>query len=102
MELIAKIKQTEAEGHQIIEKAKADAVTGADKGRQDRRQRQEQADLNRRRAIDATVEKARAEAQSEVKTLKTQAEQQRKQLRDQVQRKVAAAVTKVVEYLKKG
>lgn len=102
MELIAKIKQAETDAHQIIEKAKADAVALADKGRQERRRRQEQAELNRRRAIDAAVEKAKAEAQGEIKTLKNQAEQQRKQLRDQVQRKVPAAVTRVVEYLKKG
>jgi len=102
MELITKIKEAEAEAHQIIEKAKADAVALADKGRQERRQRQEQADLNRRRTIDAAVEKARTEAQGEIKTLNAEATQQRKLLRDQVQRKVPAAVGKVVEYLRKG
>ena len=74
----------------------------ADRGRQDRRQRQEQAEVNRRRTIDAAVEKARTEVQSEIKTLTTQAEQQRKQFGHQVQKKVPAAVAKVVEYLKKG
>jgi len=58
--------------------------------------------VNRRRTIDAAVEKARTEVQAEIKTLKAQAEQQRKELRDQVQKKVPAAVTKVVEYVKKG
>ena len=51
---------------------------------------------------DCESEKARTDAQAEIKTLKSQAEQQRKQLRDQVQKKIPAVVAKVVDYIRKG
>jgi V/A-type H+-transporting ATPase subunit G/H len=102
MELIKKIKQAETEAQEIVEQAKADAVVLADKGRQTRRQRLEESELQRKKTIDAAVEKARAQAQVEVKTLKTRAEQERRQLRDHVKGKVPAAVAKVADYLRKG
>jgi len=102
MELIKKIKQAEVEAQEMIEKAKVDAAALVDQGRQKRRRRQEEAEAHRRKAIDAAVEKAGAQAGDEVKGLNAQAEQQRQQLRQGVQDKIPAAVAKVVDYLRKG
>jgi len=100
MELIKKIKRAEAEAQEIVEKAKVDATLLAEKARQTRRQRQEEAELQRKKAIDAAVEKARVEAHAEVGTLKARAEQERRHLRDHVKGRVPAAVARVVDYLK--
>ena len=59
MELIKKIKQAEVEAQETIEKAKADAAALVDQGRQERRGRQEEAEAQRRKAIDAAIEKAK-------------------------------------------
>ena len=100
MELIKKIKDAEAQSQQIIEQAKADAAKLAEQGCEKRLAAMTQAEQQRKKAIEAAVARARSQGLTEVKKLKAQAENQRQQLRDKVTDKIAAAVAKVMEYLK--
>ncbi len=100
MELIKKIKQAEAEAQEIIDKAKADTINQAEQGRQKRREAMAAAEQERRKAVDSAVAKARSQGQAEVAKLKADSQGQKQQLQDQTKTKMAAAVEKVVAYLK--
>jgi V/A-type H+-transporting ATPase subunit G/H len=100
MELIKKIKQTETQAQEIIEKAKADAAGLAEKTREDQRHALEQAQPERKKAIETAVAEGQAQGLQEAEQLKGRAEGDRQQLRDKANAKKAAAVAKVMDYLK--
>jgi V/A-type H+-transporting ATPase subunit G/H len=100
MELIKKIKQAEAQAQQIIEQAKADAVTRREKMRENQGKALEDIERERKKAIEAAVAKADAEGLDEVKKLKDEAEKKRKKLHQKANDKMAGAVAKVMEYLR--
>lgn len=100
MELIKKIKQAESQAQEIIDQAKAEAAKQVEQGRENRRKSLEEAERQRNKAIEASVNQAREEGQKEAEVLKLEAENHRRQLRDQTGDKTAAAVDKVVGYLK--
>jgi len=100
MELIKKIKQTEAQAQEIIEKAKADAAERAEKIRQDQRLALEQAERERKKAIEVAVGEAQSQGLKEAEQLKARAENDRRQLRDKANAKMPPAVAKVMDYLR--
>ena len=100
MELIKKIKQTEAEAQEIVERARAEAASRAEQGREGRGQVLERAEQQRKRTIKAAVVRAESEGLAEVQQLKAQAVEDRKQLRDKVNPRIGPAVAKVMDYLK--
>jgi vacuolar-type H+-ATPase subunit H len=100
MELIKKIKQTEAQAQEIIEQAGTRAVEQAEKGRRSRLETLESAERERKQATEAAVAAAHSDGLSEVEKLRAQAEKDRRKLRDKVADKMAPAVTKVMDYLK--
>ncbi len=100
MELIKQIKESEAQAQQIIERAKANSVESAEQGKASRLQAMEQAQKERKDAIAAAAAKAESQGLSEVQQLKAQAEENRKKLHQQVDGKMAAAVAKVMGYIK--
>jgi len=100
MELIKKIKQSEAQARQIIDQAKADAAKQAEMGRQNRQQDLAKAEQERTKATEAAVAAAQKEAAAEVDNLKAKAENERQQLRDKANTKMPPAVAKVMEYLR--
>ena len=100
MELIKKIKQTEAQAQQIIEQAKTDAAGRAEKMREDQRIALGQDEQERKKAVEAAVATAQSQGLEETERLKTQAEKDRRQLRDKANTKMPAAVAKVMDYLK--
>jgi len=100
MELIKKIKQTEAQAQQIIEQARADAAGRAETMREDQHQALEQAERERKKAIEAAVATAQSQGLAEAEKLKAQAEKDRRKLRDKANAKMPAAVARVMDYLK--
>ncbi len=100
MELIKKIKQTEAQAQEIIEQAKARTAAQAEKGRSSRLKALQQAEQERKKAIEAAVDAAEKEGLAETENLKAQAEKKQQQLHNKVADKTAAAVTKVIEHLR--
>ena len=100
MELIKKIKQTEAQAQQIIEQARADAAGRAEKMREDQRIALGQDEQERKKAVEAAVATAQSQGLEETERLKTQAEKDRRKLRDKANAKMPAAVAKVMDYLK--
>ncbi len=101
MELIKKIKQAEAQAQEIIEQAKADTSRQAEKGRENRLEALAKAEHGRKEATEAAVAVAQSEGLAEIENLKSQAERDRQELRDKVKAKMAGAVAKVMDYLKK-
>ena len=100
MELIKQIKESEAQAQQIIERAKANSVESAEQDKASRLQAMEQAQKERKDAIAAAAAKAESQGLSEVQQLKAQAEENRKKLHQKVDGKMAAAVAKVMGYIK--
>ena len=100
MELIKKIKQSEAEAREIIEQAKAEAAKQAEKSRDNHLAAMTEAELQRKQATEAAIAEARSQANAEVEKLKAQAQEQRQQLRDKVGSKMGTAAAKVMDYLR--
>ncbi|MHC4620069.1 MAG: hypothetical protein ACYTEQ_20165 [Planctomycetota bacterium] len=100
MELIKKIKQTEAEAQEIVERAKAEAATRAEQRRKSRSQVLEQAEQQRKKTIEAAVARAESEGLAEVQQLKAKAEKDRRLLRDKVNPRIGPGVARVMDYLK--
>jgi len=100
MELIKKIKHAETQAQQIIEQAKARAAAQAEESLASRRESLEQAEHDRRKAIEDAVAAAQSQGLAEVGGLKAQAEKKRKRLHNNAANKMAPAVTKVMDYLK--
>ncbi len=100
MELIKKIKQTETQAQEIIEQAKARTATQAEKGRSSRLKALQQAEQERKKAIEAAVDAAEKEGLAETENFKAQAEKKQQQLHNKAADKTAAAVTKVIEHLR--
>lgn len=97
MELIKKIKEAETQGQEIIDRAKALAAETAEAGRKARLDARMQAEQQRKQATEASVADAESQGLAEVEALKTQAEDDRRQLRENVQGRIAAAATKIVD-----
>ncbi len=100
MELIKKIKQAESEAQEIINRTKSESASQAEQGRINRVDALEQAEQERKKAIDSAVAKAESEGLAEVGNLKSQAENDRQGLRDKSKSKMAGAVAKVAKYLR--
>ena len=101
MELIKKIKHAETQAQEIIEQAGAQAAGQAETGRQNRRQALDEAERERKKAIEAAVAAAQSQGLAEIENLKSQAEKKRHQLREKTSGKMAPAAAKVMDYLKK-
>jgi len=99
MELLKKIKQAEAQAQEIIEQAKADALTQSQKKRDNRLKSLEKAEKERKKAIEAAVAAAHSDGLAEIENLKAQAEKDRHKLREKANDKMATAVAKVMDYL---
>jgi vacuolar-type H+-ATPase subunit H len=100
MELIKKIKQSESEAREIIEKAKAEALKQAEAGRESRLAAMTEAEHQRKQATEAAIAEARSQANAEVENIKAQAEDQRRQLRDKTADRMTTAAAKVMDYLR--
>jgi vacuolar-type H+-ATPase subunit H len=100
MELIKKIKQSEAQAQEIVAQARADAAAMADQQRKDHQKSMEQAEHERKKAIDAAVARATTEGQTETEQLGAKAQQDLKALREKTKPAIAGAVGKVVDFLK--
>ena len=100
MDLIKKIKQTEAQAQEIIEQARARVAEQAEKERRSRLETLELAEQDRKRATEAAVAAAHSYGLSEIEKLKAQAEEDRRKLNDEVAVKIAPAAAKVMDYLK--
>jgi len=100
MELIKKIKETERQAQEIIEKAKADAAGRAEKICQDQHLASEQAERERKKAVEAAVGEAQSQGLQQAEKLKARAEKDRRQLRDKATAKMPAAVARIMDYLK--
>jgi len=99
MELIKKIKQTEAQAQEIIKQAKADAAAQTEQDRENQLEALAQAEQERKKAAEAAVAAAEKEGLVEIENLKAQAGKQRQQLREKTDGKMAKAAAKVVNYL---
>ena len=99
MELIKKIKQTESQGQEIIERAKVHAGEQSEKGGEKRQQALEQAEQSRKKAIESAVSVAESHGVGEAEQLKSQAKKERQGLRDKAKERIAAAAAKVMDYL---
>jgi vacuolar-type H+-ATPase subunit H len=100
MELVKKIRQTEAQAQKIIEQAKAGAAEKAEDGRKNRSQLLAEAEQARKKAIEAAVAAAQSQGLAEAEKLKTQAKKKQQQLRDKAAGKMDSAAKKVMDYLK--
>jgi len=100
MELIKKIKQSEAQAQEIIEQAKVEAAGQAEKGRENRLAVMTEAEQQRKDATEAAIAAAQSQGREQVEQLKAQAEDQRRQLRDKTGSKMATAAAKVMDYLR--
>jgi len=100
MELIKKIKHAESEARQIIEQSGQQAAGLAEKGRTDRADALEQAEAERKRAIESAIALGQSQGQAEAEKLKAEAVASSQQLRQKAQERIPAAVAKVMEYLK--
>jgi vacuolar-type H+-ATPase subunit H len=100
MELIKKIKHTEAQAQEIIEQAKAHAAQQAERGRTSRLKASEEADRQRKKTVEDAVAAAQTQGLAEVEKLKTQAEKERQQLREKTAGRIAPAAAKVMDYLR--
>ncbi|MBL7106443.1 MAG: hypothetical protein ISS77_02385 [Phycisphaerae bacterium] len=100
MELIKKIKETEAKAQQMVTDAKSSVVSDEEKFQQQKRQSLEQAQQQRRDAIEQAVAQAKQQAQADVEKLKADAKSQREDLRNAASSKIDNAVEKIVNYIK--
>ncbi len=100
MELIKKIKQAEAEAEQIILQAKADAVKQAEAFRVNRQNTLEQAEKERKKAIETAVLAAEGQAKGEVEKMTAEADKRRRELRAKATGRLSQAAAKVVGLLK--
>ena len=100
MELIKKIKQSEAQAQEIIEQAKAEVANQAEKGRDNRLAAMTEAEQQRKEATEAAIAATQSQGREQVEQLKAQAEDQRRQLRDKTGSKMATAAAKVMDYLR--
>lgn len=100
MELIKKIKQAETQAQQIIEQARAEAARQAEQGRLSREQKQTEAEQERKKAFEAAVSAGESEGLADINELKAKAEKAHQQLHKKTASKKAAAVAKVMDYLK--
>ncbi len=101
MELIKKIKEAETEAQRIIEQAKAESAEATLKARQAEQDVLEQAEHDRKKAIDSAIAAGQKQGQAEAQNLKAEGQKKREQIRAKAQTQINAAVSKVVEYLRK-
>ena len=80
MELIQKIKKTEAQAHEIVEQAKLEAAEQVEKGRENRRRALADAEQQRKKATEAAIAEAQSRGRAEVEKLKSQASRVRNPL----------------------
>ena len=100
MELIKKIKQTEAQAQEIVAQARADSTVLADQQNKSQVQSMDHAQQDRKKSIDAAVSHAASQGEGEIEDLRAQAEQARNELREKTKPAIAGAVGKVVDFLK--
>ena len=100
MELVKKIRQTEAQAQEIIKQAKVEAAGGVEDGRKNRRRLLAEAEQKRKKAIEAAGASAQSQGLAEIEKLKSQAGKKQRQLREKATAKMTSAATKVMDYLK--
>jgi len=100
MELIKQIKECEAQAQQIVEQAKTEAAGRAEKERRKRQQALQQAEQNRREAVEKAAAQAQLEGLKEVERLKADAQHRCRQLHDKAKGRIDAAVAKVTSYIR--
>ena len=100
MELIRKIKDAENQASQIIDQAKAQTIEQNEKFRTGKQEKLEQAELERKKAIDQAIAKAETKGKVEAEKLHAQGQTERDKLRKKVSPKIPAAAAKVMGYLK--
>jgi len=100
MELIKKIKETETQAQQIKDNAKAEAVQRVEEFQQRKRQSLDDAEQQRKKAIETAVAEAKTEGLEQAGQLKAQAKKDRQQLHDTTNSRINAAVASVMDYLK--
>jgi len=100
MDLIKKIKEAEAQAREIIEQAKAQAADLAEKDRHSRLETLEKAEHERKKTIEAAVADAEKQSLAEIECLRAKAKKTHQELGSSTNAKMAAAVEKVIDYLR--
>ena len=99
MELIKQIKEAEAQAKEIIEQAKAEAVSIGEDARRRQSAAASAAQEERRQAIERAVAEGEAAGQSEVESLKGRAAEEKQQLQENAGAKIDGCVGRVMDYL---
>ena len=100
MELIKQIKDAEQQAKEIVETAKAGAVTIAEQGKARQLELRSQAEDERKAAIEKAIAQAEQDGQAEVEELKAQGTAARSELESKARGKMDAAAEKVMDKLK--
>jgi vacuolar-type H+-ATPase subunit H len=100
MGLIKKIKDTEKQAQQLIEKTKADVKAQQEEAIKKRLQTFEEAENKRKQQIQQAAAKAEQQANDEIQMLKQQAKDDFEQLRNKANAKKKNAIIKIMDYLK--
>ncbi len=100
MELIKQIKDAEQQAKEIVETAKAGAVTIAEQGKARQLELRSQAEDERKAAIEKAIAQAEQDGQAEVEDLKAQGTAARSELESKARGKMDAAAEKVMDQLK--
>lgn len=100
MELVKKIKETEAKASEMIEQAKVKAAEDKKKALKEQDEKMQGMKKERNQAIADAVEKAEKQTASEVGEFNSKAEKDREQLKNSCQRKMDGCVEMIVEHIK--
>lgn len=101
MELIKKLKQTEAHARELVEQARAEAARIVQDSRQARARGMHEAEQERRKAIEEAIAAAESEGVGEVEKMKAEAERNRGLLAEKAKGRIEEAAQKVTGYLKR-
>jgi len=100
MELIKKLKKTEAEAKELVEQAKAEAAKMGQEARQARSKAMHEAELERKKAIEEAEKEAESAGAGEAANMKAEAQEAVRHLNEQARGRMEQAVQKVMDYLK--
>lgn len=102
MDLIKRIQQAESEAQRIIEQAKQEAASMAEKAIEQRQSAWQQAQIHRKKVIEAAVQQAHKDGHLQVEALKSQVQAQHQQTIAKAHQLIPGAVEKVVAYIIEG
>ena len=100
MELIKRIKETESQGREIIEQARADSIKSAQDSKEEYTAMLNQAQEDRKAAITKAESDAEVQGQSQVDALKAKGSDEREKLAGYAKGKAAECVGEVVSHLR--